>query len=85
MQGNTFETRAEQVDAFFQDIVRMFKESGVKLPRKVKAAIKESLQDACILGAYEERTRTLNFLSCYPDIRREITAKTVSSVLGFEE
>jgi hypothetical protein len=84
--SNQYKSRKHQIDAFMRRLVADCK-GKCTLPRGVKVLIKRALRDAAIVGAREERSRTIAILGCsHPGTAKEtITSRSVLSVLGFEE
>jgi hypothetical protein len=82
--SDTFRSRKEQILAFK-------KELGWKLTPRHHAQLAQVLRDAAMVGAAEERLRTLNILKKYSSVvdattlSHEICSKSVLTVLGYEE
>lgn len=82
-ESQYFATRAQQCRAFQRRLIRAL---GLNLTRKQKALIGTAIQWGAEVGAAEERFRVLTILA-HPDflpLRKEITAKSIVEVLGFQ-
>lgn len=80
-----FRTRKEQIEkGFLPQLMRDLKAAGCPLNAKGRALVKKELRDAAMVGACEERYRTLRFLQHDQTTARVITNTSVLSVLGYE-
>lgn len=89
MKGSNYDSRREQIEKdFLRDLMRDLRVAGVNVTRQSRERIKDALRDAAMVGACEERHRTLKYLQSKhadPDIGRAIMSRGVLSVLGYEE
>jgi hypothetical protein len=82
--GQYYRTRKEQIAAFKRRLCW-------KLSRKQHAQLSQVLRDAAMVGAAEERFRTLQILKQYQSVvdartlSHEICAKSMLAVLGYED
>lgn len=87
MQNGSYDTRKEQIEkGFMSTLSRDLKALGFPLSRKAKQLIKQELRDAAMVGACEERDRTLKLLRdrISPHLLSSITDEPVLKVLGYE-
>lgn len=85
MKDETFRTRKEQIEQdFLRRLVRDLKAAGCPLNAKGRALVKEELKGAAMVGAAEERSRTLRLLSHDQQTARAIVVESVLAVLGYE-
>jgi len=86
---NDFTNRKKQIEKdFLPKLMRDLKVAGCSVNRKGRALIKKELRDAAMVGACEERSRTLRMLGENPDhkeLARAITKQGVLAVLGYED
>ena len=85
-------TRKYQIEgAFFNRIRQALKGAGNAIPVEVEDAIRSALKSAAMVGAIEERSRTLQILRARRDqggvraIEDEIISEGVLQVLGYEK
>jgi hypothetical protein len=85
-----FANRKEQIEKdFLRKLERDLKAAGCPINKEARMLIAERLRRAAMVGASEERSRTLKILGRgYGDtapIVREITSRVVLDVLGYDE
>lgn len=86
-----YKTRKDQINrAFYGRIRRALQKEGLGPPAKVVAIIKECLRDAAMVGACEERQRTIQYLDGFDTIdsritKRFVVEKSVLDVLGYQD
>lgn len=88
MKNGSYETRKEQIEkGFMRTLSRDLRAAGIPLTRKAKELIKEELRGAAMVGACEERDRSLKLLRdrVSPHLLNAITADPVLRVLGYED
>jgi len=79
-----FRSRKAQIESdFLSRIIETLKADNCPVSRKARRVIKEELRSAAMVGAAEERHRTLKLAGNSP-IAREIVSQSVLSVLGYE-
>jgi len=86
-----FVTRKEQIEKdFLKRLMRQLKTAGCPVSRKGRALIQEELRAAALVGACEERQRTLTLLKLKDgshtarELEKEIIKRGVNDVLGYE-
>jgi hypothetical protein len=82
-----FRTRKEQIEKdFLGRLMRDLKRDGCTLTRKARSLIREELKSAAMVGAVEERRRTLKILQTYDSsvAAHKIVGESVLQVLGYE-
>jgi hypothetical protein len=86
-----FATRKEQIEKdFLKRLMRQLKAAGCPVTRKGRALIKEELRASALVGACEERQRTLNLLKLEDasqtarEVEKEVIKRGVNEVLGYE-
>lgn len=81
-----YRNRKEQIEKDFnRELIRILKEEGIGyFNRRQHAAIKKALRNAAMVGAAEERYRTLQMQSLNNGIRNAICEKSILAVLGYE-
>jgi hypothetical protein len=89
--GKQFASRKEQIEKdFLKRLMRQLKAAGCPVSRKGRALIQEELRAAALVGACEERQRTLGLLKFKDgsptarEIEKEIIKRGVNDVLGYE-
>lgn len=84
-----FKTRKEQIENdFYVAIVRQLKADGDNVSARARKVIRGELRDAAMVGAAEERSRTLGIISVVSDLghlAKAITGQSVLRVLGYEK
>ena len=80
-------SRKKQIEKeFLGHIAKVMKERGVPLDRYARTLIKQELRGAAMVGAAEERFRTLRLIKEKGVINaRDVCAEGVLSVLGYEK
>jgi hypothetical protein len=85
-------SRKEQIEKdFLARLVRSLKAADIPINAKGRALIKETLKSSAMVGACEERSRTLELLrledgsSTAREIEQEICKRGVLDVLGYED
>lgn len=80
MTNGQYDSRKEQIEKGFM------RELPSGLDRKLRKHIRDRLRDAAMVGACEERDRTLKLLRdrISPHLLNSITADPVMKVLGYE-
>ena len=79
-------TRKEQIEKDFAvSIWRMFRMEGVPLSRRMRRKIREELKGAAMVGAAEERHRTLNMIHYDPVLTQRVVKDSVLKVLGYQQ
>jgi len=86
-----YQTRKEQIEKdLLRRLMRELKKVGCPVNRQGRALIKEQLRVSAIVGACEERSRTINLLKLEDaspitrEIEKEIIKRGVNDVLGYE-
>lgn len=81
-----FRSRKQQIEKdFLGRISRVMKARGVPLSRHARSVIREELKSAAMVGAAEERYRTLRIIrESGTATAEQICQKSVLSVLGYE-
>jgi len=83
MKNGYYESRKEQIEkGFLRHIVKALKADGITLTRHARKVIAEELRSAAMVGAVEERERTLQMVD--GQLYEKICAKPVLKVLGYE-
>ena len=85
MEVENFRSRKEQIEKdFARELRRVLKQEGIGyFNRAQNAAIRKALRDAAMVGATEERYRTLKIVNDH-DLRKKIVEQSVLTVLGYE-
>lgn len=82
-------TRKAQIEqGFLSRLMRDLKDMGYPINSKARTRINEALRSAAMVGACEERSRTLSLMKSAHDLAEmptRITAKSVLDVLGYDD
>ena len=78
-----FRSRKAQIESDF--LPRIIESIGCNVSRKTRRIIKEELKAAAMVGAAEERWRTLKMIDQTSQLAHDIVKQPVLSVLGYEE
>lgn len=85
MTTESFRTRKEQIEKdFLRRLARDLKTAGCPLNTKGRALVKRELRGAAMVGAAEERSRTLRVVKHDQVTVRAIVAISILEVLGYE-
>ncbi len=85
MKNGSYESRKEQIESgFMRELSRDLKLMGFALSRQAKMRIKEELKSAAMVGAVEERSRSLDLVGRQSALAHAIASVPVMKVLGYE-
>ena len=81
----TYDSRKEQIEkVFLPMLIRALQNEGVVVQGRGRNLLREALRDAAMVGAYEERGRTLGLTELPDRVYGQIISASVLRVLGYE-